>query len=382
MEAPFWTVGEFIGLIDFLEPTSTGECVITVGALEPTPIKGSQMSSYSRDRRPIRILLADCTKMACQLLADAIDQDPKIKVVAAVTSALEASQVVSDIAPDIVLLGANLDGRSTGGFDLARRLRMIKPELFVVMLLDHLDGASVVEAFRAHASGVFIRDGSVQSLRKCIHSVFCGQVWASTEALRFALEALAGTSMPSVDPNSMALLTRREREVVGLAVDGLKKRDIARRLCLSEHTVKNYLFSIFGKLRVSSRLELTLAVKREWVQKPNVVSMPPPSVARRDDNVDWLQALAEQGVASAQLLLAQLYSEGRGVSQDRAQAYRFFVLAEKSAQVIEISQSERKKLAGEMSREEIAEAERRAASWIEENRKHFTKPFPVAKATQ
>ncbi len=340
------------------------------------------MSSYQRDRRTIRILLADCTKMACQLLAAAIDQDPKIKVVAAVTSAVEASQVVTDSAPDIVLLGANLDGQSTGGFDLARRLRMIKPELFVVMLLDHLDGASVVEAFRAHASGVFIRDGSVQSLRKCIHSVFGGQVWASTEALRFALEALAGTSMPTVDPNSMASLTRREREVVALAVDGLKKRDIAKKLCLSEHTVKNYLFSIFGKLQVSSRLELTLAVKREWVQKPNVVPMRPASATRRDDNVDWLRALAEQGVASAQLLLAQLYSQGRGVSQDRSQAYRLFLLAEKSAQVIEISRSERKKLASEMSREEIAEAERRAATWIEENRKQFAKPFPVAKATQ
>ena len=222
------------------------------------------MSSCARDRRAIRILLAECTKMACQLLADAIDQDPNIKVVAAVTSAVEASQVVGDLSPDIVLLGANLDGRPTGGFDLARQLRVIKPGLFVVMLLDRLDGAAVVEAFRAHASGVFIRDGSVQSLRKCIHSVFGGQVWSSTEALRFVLETLAGTSVPTGDPDSMALLTRREREVVGLAVEGVKNREIARKLCLSEHTVKNYLFSVFGKLGVSSRLELTLAVKREW----------------------------------------------------------------------------------------------------------------------
>ena len=327
------------------------------------------MSSCEPDRRPIRVLLADCTKMACQLLADAIGQDPQIKVVAAVASAVEASQVVSNMSPDIVLLGTNLDGKPTGGFDLAHRLRMIKPDLFVVMLLDRLDGASVVGAFRAHASGVFIRDGSVQSLLKCIHSVFGGQVWASTEVLRYALGALAGTSMPTIDPDGMALLTKREREVVALAVDGVKNREIARKLCLSEHTVKNYLFSIFGKLGVSSRLELTLAVKQEWIQRANVVSMRHTSVARHDEKLDWLHALAEQGLASAQLLLAQLYSEGRVVSTDRTKAYRLFLLAEKSAQVIEVGRSARQRLAGEMSPMEIAEAERQAASWIEENRK-------------
>jgi DNA-binding NarL/FixJ family response regulator len=320
--------------------------------------------------------------MACQLLADAIGQDPKIKVVAAVTSPAEASQVVSDMSPDIVLLGADLDGRPTGGFELARQLRVIKPELLVVMLLDRLHGASVVEAFRAHASGVFVRDGSVESLRKCIYSVFGGQVWASNDALRFVLGALADTSMPTVDPDRMALLTRREREVVGLAADGVKNREIARKLGLSEHTVKNYLFSIFGKLGVASRLELTLGVKREWIQRANVVSMKHPSVARRDESVDWLRALAEQGLASAQLLLAQMYCEGREVSHDRTQAYRLFLLAEKSAQVIEISRSARNELASEMSPMEIAEAERQAATWLEENRKQFTKPFPAAKTRQ
>jgi DNA-binding NarL/FixJ family response regulator len=334
------------------------------------------MSSGPPDDRQIQVLIADRTKMASQLLGDAIGQDPKIKVVAAVTSPVEASQVMHDMSPDIVLLGEDIDGQPTGGFELARQLRMIKPELFVVMLLDRLKGESVLDAFRAHASGVFIRDGSVLSLRKCIYSVFGGQVWASTEVLRFVLGALAGTSMPTVDPDSMALLTRREREVVGLAVDGVKNREIARKLCLSEHTVKNYLFSIFGKLGVSSRLELTLAVKREWIQRANVVSMRHAAVARRDDNLDWLRALSEQGLASAQLLLAQLYSEGRGVSQDRTQAYRLFLLAEKSAQVIEISRDARKKLAGEMSPRELAEAERQAATWMKENREQVAKPFP------
>jgi two-component system, NarL family, nitrate/nitrite response regulator NarL len=338
------------------------------------------MSSCAISCTPIRVLLADRTKMASQLLADAIAQDSRIEVVGAVTSIAESSQLAREGSPDIVLIGEDIEGQPTGGFELARQLRAIKPDLSVVMLLDRLNGSSVVQAFRAHASGVFTRDGSVQSLRKCIYSVYGGQVWASSEVLRFVLGALAGTSTPTVDSDSMALLTRREREVVSLAVDGVKNREIARRLGLSEHTVKNYLFSIFGKLGVSSRLELTLAVQREWMQGANVIPMKPSTGTRRDENFDWLRALADQGLASAQLLLAQMHSGGHGLSHNRTEAYRLFLLAEKSAQIVEISQSARKKLAGEMSPKEIAEAERQAAIWLKQNGKEFAKPFPVAKA--
>lgn len=318
--------------------------------------------------------------MACQLLADAIAQDPRIHVVAAVTRAAEASQVVRDASPDIVLIGEDIEEQPVGGFKLARQLQMIKPDLSVVMLLDRLHGSSVVDAFRAHSSGVFIRDGSVESLRKCIHTVSNGQVWASTEVLRFVLKALAGTSMSAVDPHTMATLTKREREVVALAVDGVRNREIARRLSLSEHTVKNYLFSIFGKLGVSSRLELTLAVKREWFQGPNMVSLKHSSSVHRDESFDWLRILAENGLASAQLLFGQMYVEGRGVPRDRTQAYKLFLLAEKSVEILDISRNARNKLEREMTAMEIAEAERRATTWLEENGKQIARGLLMAKA--
>lgn len=340
------------------------------------------MSSHAHAGEQIRVLVVDCTKMACQLLADAIGQDKKIKVVAAVTTPMEASQVVTAKSPDIVLLSERLDGNPMGGFALARQLQVIKLELLVVMLLDSINGTSVLESFRSHASGVFSRDGSVESLRRCIYSVFGGQVWASTDALRFVLGALSGTSiMPAVDPDKMSLLTRRERDVVGLAADGVKNREIAQRLGLSEHTVKNYMFSIFGKLGIASRLELALALKGEWIQRANVAAKHP-SVARRDEILDWLRALAEGGLGSAQLLLAQMYCEGRGVPHDLKQAYRLFLLAEKSAQIIEISRTARKKLASEMSPMQITEAERQAAAWLEEKRNKADKPFSSAKSDQ
>lgn len=326
------------------------------------------MSSCSGSREPIRVLLVDSTKMACQLLADAIAQDPSVEVVAAVTQPVEACQIVRDVSPTIALLGVGLNGRPSGGFELARQFRLINPKLFVVMLLDRLDRESVVEAFRACANGVFIRDGSVESLRKCICSVCSGQVWASSDALRFVLGALAGTTTPTVDPDNMALLTRREREVFGLAADGLTNREISQKLGISEHTVKNYLFSIFGKLGFASRLELIRAVKQEWTRTADVAS-------KNNESLDWLRALADQGYSSAQLLLAQIYCEGRGVSKDRMQAYRWFLLAEKSAQLMEISRSARKKLADGMSPMEIAEAERQASRWLEDNRRQSIKPL-------
>ena len=327
----------------------------------------------------VQVLIIDRTKMACQLLADAIGQDPRINVVAAVTHVAEAANDVRDLSPDVVLVGEDIEHNPNGGFELAKHLRMIKPELRVVMLLDRLDASSVVESFRAHASGVFIRDGSVDSLRKCIHSVSNGQIWAGTEVLRFVLKALAAASMPTVDSDSLKLLTKREREVVTLAIEGVKNREIAHRLSLSEHTVKNYLFSIFGKLGVSSRLELTLVVKKEWFERSNLVSMKHSDAARREENFDWLRSLAENGLASAQLLFGQMYVEGRGLPRDRTQAYKLFLLAEKSAQVPDISRNARKKLEREMTAMEIAAAERQATTWLEENGRQVARRFAVAK---
>jgi DNA-binding CsgD family transcriptional regulator len=186
--------------------------------------------------------------------------------------------------------------------------------------------------------------------------------------------------MSSIDPHAIAMLTKREREVVALAVDGVRNREIARRLSLSEHTVKNYLFSIFGKLGVSSRLELTLAVKREWFQGPNTGSLKHSGTARRDDSFDWLRILAENGLPSAQLLFGQMYVEGRGAPRDRTQAYKLFLLAEKSSQILDISRNARNKLEREMSPMEIAEAERQAATWLEENGKQIARRLPMAKA--
>jgi DNA-binding NarL/FixJ family response regulator len=127
------------------------------------------------------------------------------------------------------------------------------------MLLDASERTPVIEAFRCGARGVFCRTEPLKLLAKSIRCVHEGQIWASSSELQFLLEAVAEpVPMSFLSANGDALLSTRELDVVRCVAEGLSNREIAQRLTLREHTVKNYLFRIFDKLGVSSRVEVVL----------------------------------------------------------------------------------------------------------------------------
>jgi len=117
----------------------------------------------------------------------------------------------------------------------------------------------VIEAFTAGAMGVCSRDESCEVLCKCIDRVHSGQIWANSEQLHYLLETLwTGSRVRLIDARGHALLTKRQEEIVYLVAEGLRNREIAEHLKISEHTIRNYLFRIFEKLGISSRTELIL----------------------------------------------------------------------------------------------------------------------------
>ncbi len=222
----------------------------------------------------IGVLVADSNQMQCQLLVGALRRRPEFRVTSCGVEMDIILNAIADFPVDVILM--NADHPKLGGQDMAnvRRLHLAHPHIAKVLVLDESNRDSVVNAFRSGVKGLFcFADYPFRLLCKCIQSVHQGQVWANSEQLQYLLETV--TQVPAlrmVNVRGVRLLTPREEQVVALVADGLSNREVARELGLSEHTVKKYLFHIFDKLGVSSRVELTLYAmshggtrQAEWV---------------------------------------------------------------------------------------------------------------------
>jgi DNA-binding NarL/FixJ family response regulator len=208
----------------------------------------------------ISVLIASKTAMVGELFAAALNRQARFRVVVSVTTAQEVFESVRSATVDVALISATLAEGPLSGFAALRHLRECAPDVKTVLLLDNPEPNLVFDAFRAGVKGVFCPSQSAfKTLCRCVDRVQAGQIWANSSELVYVLETFAKLApMRVVDGNGARLLTKREEDVVRLLGDGLQNREIAQQLNLSEHTVKNYLFHIFDKLGVSSRVELIL----------------------------------------------------------------------------------------------------------------------------
>jgi DNA-binding NarL/FixJ family response regulator len=214
----------------------------------------------SGENQPIRVMAADSTRMNSQMLADVLARDKRFIVLETQVAADAILAAAERDRPDVVVLSPVLENDSARGYSLARELRSLYSDVRIVMLLDRSERTAAVEAFRAGASGIFCRSESLKILPRCIMCVHAGQVWANSHELKYLLDALAEAvpRRPVTQTHDVSVLSKREQDVVRGVADGLSNREIAKQLNLTEHTVKNYLFRIFDKLGVSSRVEVVL----------------------------------------------------------------------------------------------------------------------------
>jgi DNA-binding NarL/FixJ family response regulator len=232
-------------------------------------------SDPAKAAHAVRVLVADSSRIHTQVMSDALKRDPGLKVIDWDVTIADLVATVVNQRVDVLAISSTMDGRILRGLELVRELVVARPIARSVVLLDSQERDIVVEAFRAGARGVFIRDGSVESFCKCIRCVHEGQIWASTREVEFVVEALAATpNVMAGDAKALSALSKREAEVVRYLAQGFTNREIAERMNLSQHTIKNYLFRVFDKLGVSSRVELLFLALSQTSNREDAQSKP------------------------------------------------------------------------------------------------------------
>lgn len=213
----------------------------------------------------IRVLIADSTPMGCELLAQALTRArQRLEVVGSATTVKGTQAALTAKKPHVVVLTPNLSDGPLSGLELLPELRSSSPKARTLVLLDSYDRELVIRAFREGAQGIVCRTETIKALAKSIHQVRHGQVWASSRDLQLILETLA-QSLPArpVNAKGLRLLTKREEQIAQLVAEGLSNREISAKLGLTPHTVKNYLFKVYEKLGLSSRVELILCLQKQ-----------------------------------------------------------------------------------------------------------------------
>jgi DNA-binding NarL/FixJ family response regulator len=217
--------------------------------------------------RRIRVAVADDHAVFRDALCRLLSLEPDIEVVACATNGAEALEAVRNYAPDILLL--DLQMPEIDGMETLRRLRSTRTRTRVVLLTACEERDAYVEAVRYGTAGVVSKQSAGEILVKSIRKVYEGQVWLDSETTSAVLRQFRNPDRgPQANPTGAQpapplqkaahALTPREREVVLLLIQGLRNRDIAERMFLSEQTIKNHLNNIFAKLDVTDRLELAL----------------------------------------------------------------------------------------------------------------------------
>jgi DNA-binding NarL/FixJ family response regulator len=200
----------------------------------------------------ISVLVAEDHSVMRGGLVELLSVADDLEVVGTAANGAEAVELAGDLRPDVVLMDISMpevDGiRATGSILEAR------PEARVVMLTAFSDRDRVVAALDAGAIGYLLKDSEPHEVLEAIRAAARGEAPLAPRAAR---ELLASRS-----EEQRADLSRREREVLVLVAEGLPNKLIARRLEISEKTVKSHLTSVFQRIGVSDRTQAAL-----WAQR-------------------------------------------------------------------------------------------------------------------
>jgi NarL family two-component system response regulator LiaR len=203
-------------------------------------------------------MLVDDYLMVRQGLATFLTVFDDLQLVGEVESGKAAIELCAQVLPDVILMDMvmpEMDGASA-----TRAIRQQFPHVQVIALTSFKEGELIKNALEAGAIGYLLKDVSADELARAIRAAHAGRVTLSPEVAQSLVETANLPAAPGLD------LTEREREVLGLMIEGLNNTQIAGKLTVSPSTIKSHVSNILSKLGVASRTEaVTLALRNKIV---------------------------------------------------------------------------------------------------------------------
>ena len=199
----------------------------------------------------IRLVLADDHPVILSGLEQLFGGDEGFQVLARVNNGAEAVEAVARHSPDVLVIDLNMP--VLNGLGALKQLRARGLSTRVVILTATVEDDDVLEAIRLGVRGVVLKEAAPHLLRDCIRTVHAGGQWLEKDAVARALERMLQRDAGRVGVN----LTDRELEIVRMVSQGLRNKEVAQKLFISEGTVKIHLHRIYQKLGVDSRMHLS-----------------------------------------------------------------------------------------------------------------------------
>ncbi|GIW41943.1 MAG: DNA-binding response regulator [Candidatus Binatia bacterium] len=221
-----------------------------------------------------RVLVADDHAMFREMLRIALPRGGDLEIVGEAADGRELLEMVSRTSPDVVLLDYKMP-HVRNFASLIREVRSAHPGVRVIVLSGFASTEVAARAAEGGASGYVLKSTRLASVVDAVRTVAEGGIWIDPSLPRKVFDAFQRPIEEARGKGSgMAVLTRREREVLSCVAQGISNHEIARRLSISEQTVKTHLTRIFAKLAVKNRLAAALAY---YGREPSSRDVPPES---------------------------------------------------------------------------------------------------------
>jgi DNA-binding NarL/FixJ family response regulator len=214
----------------------------------------------------IRVLIADDHPVFRHGLRAALADATDITVVGEATDGDAAVKAAVDLTADVVLMDLNMPGR--GGIEATRTLARAAPDVAVLVLTMFDNDESLFTAMRAGARGYLVKGAEQERIVRAIQAVAAGEVVFGAGVAGRALAYFSAAQTGDRAARPFPELTDREVEVLRLVAEGYNNTEIARRLYLSEKTVRNHVSNVFTKLRVEDRAQAIVRARRAGLGDP------------------------------------------------------------------------------------------------------------------